>query len=124
MKLLYDDELVEAVVLSCATAKRKSTASRLVQRFERNRDKLYQIEDVDERNVAFASLHLEWFREWGYEDLLHAIVGRFSILGDSLRVLAFRKARSRHEEGGELYVDETGDRKGVIALRAERFAEK
>jgi len=121
MKLLFDEDLVEAVVFACASGQRQGIPSLQIRRFQREREGLYAILDPDERNAAFFRLHLSWFREWGMEKLLADAVSMFPMLSRELDVMAFRKARGRSEEAAELYVNATAERHGVIALRPERF---
>jgi len=120
MKLLFEEDLVEAVVMLCATGSRQGVPALQIRRFHAGREKLYSILDPDDRNDAFFRLHLEWFREWGLEKLLADVLASFPILGQRLDVMAFRKARSQREEGAEMYVNETG-RRGVMALCAGRL---
>jgi hypothetical protein len=120
MKLLFDEDLVEAVVFLCASGRRRGAPAMQIRRFHSERDKLYSIFDPDERNAAFFDLHLEWFHEWQVEELLRRIAGEFPLL-DSLTGLAFRKARGRNEEGAELFVNAGQQRNGIVGIRAERF---
>jgi hypothetical protein len=92
-----------------------------VARFHRERERAYAILDPDARNAAFFKLHLDWFREWGLEKLLTDVLKDFPLLPGALALLAIRKARGRHEEGAELFVNADTGRHGVVALRPERF---
>ncbi len=121
MHLHYDEDLVEAAVLLCTAGRRKGVSGLQVARFNRAREKLYDILDPDDRNTAFFRLHLEWFREWGLERLLTEPLKEFPLLSEALHILAFRKSRSTNDDGAELYVNESGDRTGVVALRPERL---
>src|SRR5689334_8610735 len=67
MRLRYEEDFVESAVLLCATGRRKGASGMLIARFNRERDKLYEILDPDDRNAAFFRLHLDWFREWGLD---------------------------------------------------------
>lgn len=119
MRLRYDEDFVEAAVHLCVTDKRKGIPSLQLARFNRERERLYNISDPDERNTAFFRLHLEWFREWGLEELLTELLREFPLLPKSLTLLAFRKSRGKNDDGTELYVNEAGERTGVLALRPE-----
>jgi hypothetical protein len=121
MHLRYDEDFVEEAVRLCATTRRRVVSSFQVARFNREREKLYGTLDPDERNAAFFRLHLEWFREWGLEALLTRPLEEFPLLPGALNVLAFRKARGKSDDGAELYVNETGDRSGILAMRPERL---
>lgn len=123
MKQLYDEDLVEAVVLLYVSGRRPVPSPLHVRRFHRAREKLYSILDPDERATGFFQLHLSWFREWGVEHFLNDVVRQTPLLSRELAVLAFRKARGKNEEGSELYVNADGHRHGVVALRPERFAQ-
>ena len=121
MKLLFDEDLVEAVTFLCASGQRRGIPSPQVRRFHKERERLYSIIDPDERQAAFFRLHLSWFQEWGLEKFLADKVSRFPILPVQLDVMAFRKGRHRSEEGAELYVNSDGGHHGIVALRPERF---
>jgi hypothetical protein len=122
MQLRYDEDFVEAAVFLCASGRRKGVPELQISRFHRQRERLYAIPDPDDRNAAFFRVHLDWFREWGLETDLRAVLAEFPLL-DKLAVLAVRKAQSKSDEGMELYVNEEGQRTGVLALRLERLAQ-
>lgn len=121
MQLRYDEDFIEAAVFLCASGRRKGVPSLQIARFHREREKLYAILDPDERNTAFFQLHLDWFREWGLERPLTDTLKEFPRVRDQLGVLAVRKTASKNDEGAELYVNETGQRTGLLALRMERL---
>jgi hypothetical protein len=121
MHLRYDEDFVEAAVFLCASGRHKGIPSLQISRFNREREKLYAILDPDERNSAFFHLHLEWFREWGMETLLTEPLKDFPLLPQALKIMAFRKSRGKSDEGTELYVNEAGERNGVVAMRPERL---
>lgn len=123
MQLRYDEDFIEAAVFSCASARGKGVPSLQVARFHMERERLYQVFDPDERNTAFFRLHLEWFREWGLEQPLANALKEFPLVREKLTVLAVRKAAGKQDEGAELYVNDGGDRTGLLALRLERFAD-
>lgn len=130
MRLCYDEDFVEAAAFLCASGRRAGIPSMQIARFHRDREKPYAILDPDERNAAFFRVHLEWFREWGFEKLLTRVLGELPGLRESLDSLAFRKSRGKNEEGAELYVKPIGDdtttgkreHNAVVALRVERLA--
>jgi hypothetical protein len=122
MQLRYDEDLVEAAVFLCASGRRRGVPALQIARFQREREKPYAIPDPDERNAAFFKLHLDWFREWGLEIVLTSSLKEFPLLPQRLNLLAVRKAGGKNDEGAELYVNEAGQRTGILALRPERFA--
>lgn len=121
MKLLFDDDLVEAVVFLCATGRRPGVPPLQVRRFHAEREHCYTRPDADERAVAFARVNLGWFSEWGLDKLLASSAESFPVLAGALAVLAFRKSRGPVDEGAELYADAEGRRRGIVALQPERF---
>jgi hypothetical protein len=121
MKLLFDEDLVEAVVFLSASGRRQGAPALQIHRFHHAREKLYSILDPDERNAAFFNLQLEWFREWHIDEFLCNILSDFPLLDSALDALAFRKARGRNEEGAELFVNAEQQRNGFVAVRPERF---
>jgi hypothetical protein len=119
MQLRYDEDLVEEAVLLSAAARRTGPPALQVARFHRQREKLYSILDPEERNSAFFQFHLDWFCEWGLAKLLTESVREFALLQTSLTFLIIRKSRVKSDDGTELYVNEDGERTGVVALRPE-----
>jgi hypothetical protein len=122
MQLRYDEDFIEAAAFLCTSGQRKSVPSLQIARFHREREKLYAILDPDARNTAFFNLHLDWFREWGLEQLITDLLKEFPLLPEKLSVLAVRKTRNKNDDGAELYVNETGQRSAILALRPESFA--
>ena len=122
MELRYDEDFIEAAVFLCASGRRKGVPSLQIARFHRERERLYSVLDPDERNTAFFKLHLDWFREWGLEQPLTDVLKEFPLVREQLGVLAVRKTTGKNDEGAELYVNETGQRTGLLALRLERLS--
>jgi hypothetical protein len=124
MQLRYHDEFVEGSVFTCANNRSHTGVPELqLRRFHREREQLYSILDPDDRNAAFFKMHLEWFREWGLEKMLLSLVDEFPLLRSSLTTLAFHTARTRRDEGAELFVSADQGKNVVVALRVERFKE-
>ena len=120
MHLRYDDDFVEAAVFLCASGRRPGAPALQVRRFHAERERCYTVADPDERNAAFFKVHLGWFREWGLEQLLTGLLAEYPLLPGALNVLAFRQARTKNEEGAELYVS-AGVRNAMVALRMDRL---
>ena len=121
MHLRYDDDFVEAAVFLCASGRRRGAPSLQIRRFHAAREKCYAVADPDERNAAFFRVHLDWFREWGLEQSLTGLLVEYPLLPGALNVLAFRQARTKNEEGAELYVSAGGVRNSMVALRMDRL---
>jgi hypothetical protein len=121
MQLRCDEDFIEAAVFLCASGRRKGVPPLQIARFHREREKLYAILDPVERNAAFFKLHLDWFREWGLEQPLTDVLKEFPLVREQLSTLALRKTTGKSDEGAELYVNEAGQRTGLLALRLERL---
>jgi hypothetical protein len=121
MQILYDEDFIESAAFLCAEGRRGGVPPLQIARFHREREKLYGILDPDERNTAFFTLHLDWFREWGLEQPLTDVLKEFPLVRERLGVLAVRKTTGRNDEGAELYVNDSGERTGLLALRLERL---
>ena len=122
MQLHYDEDFIEAAVFLAASGRRPGVPSMQIARFHRERERLYRLLDPDDRNTAFFRLHLEWFREWGMEAPITGVLREFPILPTMLTTLAVRKAHGRNDEGAELYVNDAGQRTGLLALRLESLS--
>lgn len=94
MELRYDEDFVEAAAFLCTSGLRKGVSSLQIFRFHRERERLYAILEPEERNTAFFRLHLEWFREWGLEEVLTGLVKEFRWLFGKARC-----TRSAQDEG-------------------------
>lgn len=119
MPLHFEQELVESAVTLYLAG--DLVPALQAARFHRERERIYRVLDPDERNDAFFKLHLEWFREWSLDQHLIGPARELPLLDTALELLAYRSARSKREEGAELYVNEAGKKHGVVALRPERF---
>lgn len=117
MQLCYDNDFLESAVFLCANGRRSGVPSLQLARFHRARERLYGILDPDERNAAFFQLNLEWFREWGLEEQFTDVVKEFPLLTEHLVLLAIRQTHGQKDEGAELYVNDAGQRSGILALR-------
>lgn len=120
MRILFEDELAEAVVGLCIAGRKAGVGPDEVIRFYRDRDRCYEIGDPDRRSDAFAKVHLAWFERWGFRTRLETAAGCFCELSAKVEALVFRRSRGRHDEGAELYKDAEGCSRGVLALRADR----
>jgi hypothetical protein len=121
MQLRYDEDFIEAAVFLCASGRRPGVPALQISRFHREREKLYAILDPDARDTAFFYLHLDWFREWGLEEPLTGAMREFPLVREQLGALAIRGTTGKNDEGAELYVNEAGQRTGLLALRLERM---
>jgi hypothetical protein len=121
MKILFDDDLVEAVVNLVLAGIFQKVHPMQLRRFRFERDRIYSIQDGDDRNEAFAKLHLKWFHEWSCDALINAVASDLPQMSRMLGRLVCRKAQHVREEGAELFVSEQTGRNGVLAICTATF---
>ncbi|MBI2504079.1 MAG: hypothetical protein HYW07_12705 [Candidatus Latescibacteria bacterium] len=108
----YDACLVEEAVLRALPGHPEEGEFRQV------RDQLYELGDPDERDQAFRTFHGQWFQRLGLCQPLADALGERPILRQQTRRCAVVRARSKKEEGAELFVSSEGRSIGV-QLRPE-----
>lgn len=89
--------------------------------FRAARDRIYRIDDGDERECAFADLHVAWFAALDLGRPLRAALAELPILGATCARALVRRARRAANEGADLLVDTAAERTAVVHLRAETF---
>jgi hypothetical protein len=62
LQLLYDEDLVESVILFYASGRRMGVPPLQIRRFHHEREKLYSLPDPEERNAAFFRPHTSWLQ--------------------------------------------------------------
>jgi hypothetical protein len=118
----WEPRLVEEAVLAALPGRREATD------FRRERDRLYEIRDPEARETAFRDLHGTWFERLDLgRPLLRAVEEQASIAAATC-VCRVASARSRKEEGAELFVGPVAAGESprarrwvVIRLRPEAF---
>lgn len=113
----YDPHLVEEAVLR-AVAGRPEEGT-----FRQGRDSLYGREDPDQREAAFRAFHGEWFLRLDLCRPLEQALAERPAIARGTQCCAVVRARSRKEEGAELFVspDPAEGRAIGLQLRPESF---
>ncbi|HEU5395292.1 MAG TPA: hypothetical protein VFV36_10900 [Candidatus Methylomirabilis sp.] len=118
--LEYETALVEEAVLRALRGHREEGA------FRRERDRLYGNPDPEAREAAFKGLHAAWFERLGLGRPIAQAFHEQPSVGAATRGCRIAVARSRQEEGAELFVRPSGPGLGdrdrrwvVIRLRPE-----
>ena len=122
MKLLFDDDLIETALSRWAAGVWPESSTLLIRRYHAERERCYSILDPDDRNAAFHRVHRSWFEECGLCERLMLCARHFPQLSRGLASLSFRQARSKSDEGAELYVNLEREQQGIVALRPDRLA--
>jgi hypothetical protein len=128
MHIELDPQLLEAVVF-LEIRRREQLGEQATYRDYRGRvDALYDLSADDEgRDIAFRDVHADFFERLGFGQAIRGYIEEFPLLRQELDRITFLKARSRREEGADLFVrlDEGGGglhhRTAVLHLRAETF---
>ncbi len=99
----YDARLVEeAVLLAEARLDGPARAS-----FRGERDRLYAVEDAEEREARFEELHGRWFLQLGLDRTLHRALTERPALSERTHACRVLRARGRSDEAADLAL-ETG----------------
>ena len=117
--LTYAPELIEEAVLMAE----RNAPSEALRAFRRERNRVYEIADADQREAGFRSLHQKWFLRLGLHLIVEEIVGeRVDV---AVRVADGRvlPAMTRSEEGADL-IDQvmpgSADRRPLLVLQIGR----
>jgi len=99
LPLLVDPVLAEEAVLRMVAGCPEERG------FRRGRTRLYE-RPLEEREAAFASFHLEWFKTLGLEQQLRNPLEELPILAEHCSRCAVSRARNRDDQGADLLVDD------------------
>lgn len=115
----YETRLVEEAVLRVMPGRPEEGA------FRQARDHLYELGDPDERDQAFCTFHGQWFQRLGLCQPLEETLAERPILSQETQRCAVIRARSKKEEGAELFVspDPAAGRSIGLQLRPESLLE-
>ncbi|MBI3264494.1 MAG: hypothetical protein HYZ58_15310, partial [Acidobacteria bacterium] len=98
IRLTYDPELVEeAVLLAEARSSRRDAGA-----FRRDRDRIYDLADADQREASFRSLHLCWFTRMGLNRVIEQALRERPDIARVLSTGRVVRARARGDEGADL----------------------
>lgn len=116
MRLTYDPALVEeAVLLAERVAPRAEALA-----FRRERDRVYETADPEQREASFRSLHLQWFVRLALHDIVEQVVAERADIADRVGEGRVLRALARREEGADL-VDQVApgavDSRPILVVR-------
>lgn len=100
-RVTYDASLVEEAVLRTEAA--MAGAERAA--FRRERDRLYEVPEPDEREARFGELHGRWFSRLGLDRPLHSALAEAPDLVRRTRGCLVARAASTKEEAADLVGD-------------------
>jgi hypothetical protein len=124
LRVDYDARLVEEAALRALRGRPDEWS------FHEGRDRLYEIADAEERDAAFRELHGAWFVRLGLDRPIQRAFDERPRLRTSVGRCAVTAARSKRDEGADLFVSpaEAGqgeaDRRSIgIQVRPESLLE-
>jgi hypothetical protein len=107
--VFYDSALVEETVLRAES--RQPFLRRL--RFRQERDRLYEIDDPEQRERAFEHFHRRWFAQMGLGESVAAALAEHPSLGPRTRRCIVSPAVRAGDEGADLRDERRLDESGV-----------
>jgi hypothetical protein len=117
MSTQYEPALVEAAVLAAVRARPAA------DRFARERDPLYEIEDAEARDAAFAGHHTRWFEALGLGRPLLTALAETPAVEEGCARCVVTRARDPRDEWVELMVPPGAGRAVVlVVIGAETLA--
>ena len=123
IRLTYDPELVEEAVLLAEA----NTARADARAFRRDRDRIYDVPDADQREARFRSLHLLWFVRLGLHRIIEEAMSERPEIADRLADGRVVRAMTHREEGADLIDRGAGDSNTrpmlVLRVRPATFLE-
>jgi hypothetical protein len=118
LPVLFEPALVEEAVLRASVGRREARP------FRHERDRLYAVDDMDERERAFQALSLSWFDRLQLGAPVFAALGELPLLAKHCARCVVSAAPRRREEGADLLVAVHGsvvDRTVAVRLRPIAF---
>jgi len=119
-EIQYQPQLVEEAVLRAVSGTANDRP------FRRERDKIYDLREEDDRDAAFRHFHLKWFRRLELDAPVHEAYTDWPTLSSETQRTLIVKARAPKEMGAELYVaaavnsaDEREDRSILLQVTPE-----
>jgi len=107
----WDPHLVEEAVLFAAEGRR-------VHGFRGERNRLYEIHDPEQRDVAFREFHADWFERLDLgKGIWHALQEQ-PLIPTSTRACIVVHSRGSRDEGAELFVSPAGEGTGETERRS------
>jgi hypothetical protein len=107
----WDPRFVEEAVLRAVEARR-------VQGFRGDRNRLYEIQDPEERDAAFRGFHAAWFERLNLGGVIWQALQEQPLILANARACIVAQARASRDEGAELFVSPAGEGVGEAERRS------
>jgi hypothetical protein len=96
--LRYDTRLIEEAVFLARKDKRE------IREIQQERDRIYQVADLDERERLFAELNRSWFVRLGLANVVEQALQEQPLIQSNVKICFVLCAAQAKEEGAELFV--------------------
>jgi hypothetical protein len=107
----YEPRLVEEAVLG-------SVEVRTVLGFRGERNRLYEIQDLEEREAAFRKFHAGWFERLDIGAPIWQALHEQPLIPENTGTCIVVRARARRDEGADLFVSPGGEGTGEAERRS------
>lgn len=118
LNILYDPYIVEEIVFFKLREIESSGNTELYDQYHNLSNRVYELDDEDERSDGFVELNKEFFNTLGFSRAVRVVVDEFPELYEKIEEIHVRKPATIIEAGSDL-VDKR--RKAVIRLFPEQF---
>ena len=118
LNILYDPYIVEEVVFFKLREIEGTGNTELYGQYHNRSDRIYELDDEDERSDGFVELNKEFFNTLGFSEAVRVVVDEFPELHEKIEEIHIRKPTTIIEVGSDL-VDKR--KKAVIRLFSEQF---
>jgi hypothetical protein len=96
--LRYDTRLIEEAVFLARKDKRE------IREIQQERDRIYQVADLDERERLFAELNRSWFVRLGLANVVEQALQEQPLIQSNVKICFVLCVAQAKEEGAELFV--------------------
>ena|GEM_PF-307629 len=107
----WDPRFIEEAVLRTIEARR-------VQGFRGERNRLYEIQDPEERDAAFQEFHAAWFERLNLGAVIWQELQEQPLILANTRACIVAQARASRDDGAELFVSPAGEGVGEAERRS------
>lgn len=105
VSLRYEPRLIEEAVFFARKDKREA------RELQRERDRLYEVTDPEERERLFGELNRSWFIRLGLDNVIEQALQEQPLVQSRVKTCFLVSAAQRKEEGAELFVASDNDLK-------------
>ncbi|MBI4842513.1 MAG: hypothetical protein HY803_15880 [candidate division NC10 bacterium] len=96
----------------------RAVEARRVQGFRGERNRLYEIQDPEERDAAFREFHAAWFERLNLGGVIWQALQEQPLILANTRACIVAQARASRDEGAELFVSPAGEGVGEADRRS------